>query len=343
MNTTTDHRLKILIIHRDFESIYPLSCLLNDNSHNVQLLAAEHLDEATRKIASSLFHLILVDINIDRRGIYHVIETLESNAPGVPRVLLIPDQMEDTANTMLERGFMDYILCPQDFHPGIIKRIIRYARQLRNNEEQIAKLSHFDSLTGVANRHLFRDRLEHAVIRASRDQKNIALLLLDIDRFHELNDAYGFDTGDQILRETAARLEQKLRKQDTIARFGGDEFTLILENLSDIKDSGYIAQHLLDIFEDHFIIQQKPIRISLSIGIAIGTPDISYDAATLLKQADIARYRAKEQRKPCFEYFAASLNDIIHTDIGIGKNISEALQRIFKNAGDENPGDPNAD
>lgn len=327
-------RLRILIIHRDFEAIYPLSCLLNDDAHNVQILAAEHLDEATRKIANSVFHLILVDVNIDRRGIFHVVDALEKNAPGVPSVLLIPDNMEDQADSMLENGFMDYLLCNTDFHPGIIKRILRYARQIRNNEEQIAKLSHYDSLTGVANRHLFRDRLEHAVIRSQREQKNIGLLLLDIDRFHDINEAYGLEIGDQILKNAAERLGQHLRKQDTIARFGGDEFALILENLADIKDAGYIAQHLLDIFSEHFIIKNKPIGITLSVGIAIGSPDTSFDALTLLKHADSARYRAKEKKGSHFEYFATSLNEAIHNDIGIGQNLTDALERIFKNTND---------
>lgn len=337
-NGSNDHsRLRILVIHRDFEAIYPLSCLLNEDAHNVQLLAAEHLDEATRKIANSIFHLILVDINIDRRGIYHVVNTLETNAPGVPSVLLIPNALEPQADAMLERGFMDYILCDDDFHPGIIKRILRYARQIRNNEEQIAKLSHYDSLTGVANRHLFRDRLDHAVIRSSREHKNMGLLLLDIDHFHEINEAHGFEVGDQILKDAASRLGQNLRKQDTIARFGGDEFALILENLADIKDAGYIAQHVADLFEEPFIVGHKAISITLSIGIAIGALDASFDASTLLKHADIARYRAKEKPGSQFEYFATSLNEAIHNDIGIGKNLSDALARIFKENSGNNP------
>jgi len=337
MQKNHDFRLRILIIHRDFEAIYPLSCLLTDEVHNVQLLSAEHLDEATRKIANSIFHLILVDINIDRRGIHHVIDALESNAPGVPSVLLIPDALEDDANKLLSRGFMDYLLCDSDFHPGIIRRMLRYARQIRNNEEQIAKLSHFDSLTGVANRHLFRDRLEHAVIRAQRDQKNIAMLLIDIDGFHLINENFGLEVADQILVESANRLGQNLRKQDTIARFGGDEFSLILENLTDIKDAGYIAQHILDIFAKPFILNQKPLVVSLSIGIAIGMPDAQYDATSLLKQSDIARYRSKEVAGAHFEYYATSLNEAIHTDIGIGKNLSDALMRIFNSTQD--PGD----
>ncbi|MEC8012445.1 MAG: GGDEF domain-containing response regulator [Pseudomonadota bacterium] len=329
MSQHDDFRLRVLIIHRNFESIYPLSCMLSDEAHNVQILAAEHLDEATRKIASALFHLILVDVNIDRRGIFHVIEELESHAPGVPTVLLTTDDQEENAEKMLKRGFMDYILCPSDFHPGIIKRVLRYARQILNNEEQIAKLSHFDQLTGVANRYLFRDRLEHAVIRSQREQKNVALLLLDINQFHTINDNYGLETGDQILVQVAERLGRNLRKQDTIARFGGDEFSLILENLADIKDAGYIAQHLLDLVTKPFMFGTKPISITLSIGIAIGAPDLTYDPATLLKQADIARYRAKEKSHSDFQYFADSLNEAIHTDIGIGRNLTDALQRIF--------------
>ncbi len=323
-------RLRVLIIHRNFEAIYPLSCLLNEETHNVQILAAEHLDEATRKIANALFHLILVDINIDRRGIFHVIQSLESNAPGVPTVLLAPNDQEETAEKMLSRGFMDYILCPDDFHPGIIKRMLRYARQILNNEEQIAKLSHFDQLTGVANRYLFRDRLDHAVVRTQREEKNLGLLLIDINQFHTINENYGLETGDQILIQVAERLGRNLRKQDTIARFGGDEFSIILENLADIKDAGYIAQHLIDIVTKPFLFGTKPITISLSVGIAIGSPEIPYDPATLLKQADIARYRAKEKQNSDFQYFTTTLNDAIHTDIGIGRNLTEALQRIFK-------------
>jgi len=329
-------RMRVLVVHRDFEAVYPLLNLLNDDPHQAMILAAESLYEAARTLTNHSFGLVLVDINLDRRGVFHTIDYLAKQAPGVPIALLVPDHQETFGDQLLDRGIFDALLCPSDFHAGIIKRMLRSATQL---DSKAHALPYIDSLTGLGNRMLFQDRLSHAVVRCQREQKNLAVLLIDIQHFHDVNEMFGLHGGDATLIAVADRLRDKLRGQDTVARFGSDEFSLILENLTDIKDAGYIAQHLLKAFEQPVMLQNKPIHLALSIGIAIATPELPMNATTLLEQADVSRYRAKDKGGSCFEFFTATLNEAVKHEVEIAPKLQQALQRIFTQGTDSEEGE----
>lgn len=170
-------------------------------------------------------------------------------------------------------------------------------RRLRGQVEQIEKLALYDALTGLANRRLFGDRLEQAFLHAQRHETGFALMLLDLDRFKEVNDTLGHQTGDAVLEHLAMRLREVARASDTVARLGGDEFALVLEGAQDSADALYVAERIRRALDEPFVVDGMTLQLESSIGIVI-FPRHGDDAEQLLKRADIALYASKDSHQP---------------------------------------------
>lgn len=183
--------------------------------------------------------------------------------------------------------------------------------EVKNSEEDIKKLAYFDPLTELPNRALFEDRLNQALQRGGRNRLFVSILFLDLDGFKAVNDKHGHDNGDKLLAEVAKRLKNAIRSDDTVARMGGDEFTLILNALPDQQmaqnASIQIANKIIQLLAKPFIINKAPIKIGCSIGIAL-YPDDSIDAKELIRQADTAMYHAKQSGKNNFKFFTFDLS-----------------------------------
>ncbi|BBO83183.1 hypothetical protein DSCO28_37490 [Desulfosarcina ovata subsp. sediminis] len=160
-------------------------------------------------------------------------------------------------------------------------------------EEKIKRLAYHDSLTGLPNRMLFSDRLNMAKILSDRNRKKLALMMLDIDKFKEINDTLGHHIGDLLLQVVAEKLTGILRKEDTVARFGGDEFVLMLPDQKDVQTALNVARKILNTFRDTVVLEGHKIIITSSIGISL-YPDHGKDVDTIMKNADCAMYRAKQ-------------------------------------------------
>ena len=163
---------------------------------------------------------------------------------------------------------------------------------LMATQERLERLAFHDPLTGLPNRLLFRDRLDHALLRARREGHQVALLFVDLDHFKRVNDTFGHPAGDQLLRQVAQRLSAALRNEDTVARVGGDEFVVILEGLGDDTDVAEVAEQIIERFGEPLILGDERLLVSLSIGISL-YPDDADDASKLLERADRALYRTK--------------------------------------------------
>lgn len=185
-------------------------------------------------------------------------------------------------------------------------------------------LAHYDPLTQLANRTLFLDRLNHAILRATR-HGDIALLYLDLDGFKDINDSFGHDIGDLLLKQVAERLLRCVRKEDTIARLGGDEFTVLLENINDQIHVSYIAQNVIDCFKKPFYLSNRQIFVSTSIGVAVGL-GAEYDSQTLIKQADIAMYSAKDSGRNTYKFFTPELNRNLESRLTLGNELHSAVE-----------------
>jgi len=176
---------------------------------------------------------------------------------------------------------------------GIILLAIEDITERRQSEEKIQRMAYHDSLTGLPNRKLFSDRLSIALVNARRNQKMVGIAMLDLDNFKDVNDTLGHDAGDILLKATAERLSVALRKGDTVARFGGDEFVLILPDLKVIEDATQVIQKIVESFRKPFFVDNNRLVVTTSIGIAVYPTD-GTDEGILLKNADIAMYQAKQ-------------------------------------------------
>jgi diguanylate cyclase (GGDEF)-like protein/PAS domain S-box-containing protein len=177
----------------------------------------------------------------------------------------------------------------------------------KQSEDRIRQLAHYDEMTSLPNRTLFNQLLNHALKSAQRRKQKLAVLFVDLDRFKNINDTLGHDAGDVALREFSRRVRGCIRSSDTLARMGGDEFYLLIEELSEADYAAAVAKKMLQEASQPFFIDGQECHLTASIGIAI-YPDDGTDAQSLLKNADIAMYRAKADGKNAFHYYAANKN-----------------------------------
>lgn len=182
------------------------------------------------------------------------------------------------------------------------------ARERERNRQQLEHLARFDHLTGLANRTMFRDRLDHAVASAGRSGEHVALMFVDLDKFKDVNDQLGHDAGDRLLVEIGRRLQGVARRTDTVARIGGDEFTVLLEHLDSPDGAATAAQKILDALSAPIELGGRHVVVSGSIGIAM-YPDDARTVDELLRHADTAMYEAKASGKNTFQFSTAELRE----------------------------------
>ena len=178
-------------------------------------------------------------------------------------------------------------------------------------EEKIQRLAYYDSLTDIPNRSLFNDRLYKAIQHAQRHDSSVAVLFVDLDSFKEINDTLGHAVGDRLLQGVAKRLQYCVREEDTVGRMGGDEFAIVLVDLSELEDARKtivtMATRMLSQFATPFLIEGKEVSMSASIGVAIYPEDGEW-GDILLQNADIAMYAAKNSGKNSYQFYSSSMN-----------------------------------
>lgn len=177
----------------------------------------------------------------------------------------------------------------------------------RENEEYLTRLASVDSLTGLPNRNVFNDRVEHAIHRSHRSGGRLAVFFLDLDHFKTINDSLGHRAGDVLLKEVAARIKSCLREGDTVARLGGDEFTLLLEDIRSAEYVGKVAEKVIDAMSKPYSIEATEVTISPSIGISLYPAD-GRDGDMLIRNADAAMYHAKKLGRNNFQFYSLEMN-----------------------------------
>jgi len=169
-------------------------------------------------------------------------------------------------------------------------------------EQKLADIATHDPLTGLPNRLLLCDRLAVGLAQAQRNDTRLAVMMLDLDRFKNVNDTFGHSVGDELLRAAGERLTGLVRKSDTVARMGGDEFVVLLPQIAKIEDATRVTQKILEAFRKPFVLDAHQIHTTTSVGIAI-YPEDGEDVEALLKNADTAMYWVKEQGRDNYELY----------------------------------------
>ena len=296
--------------------------LLKDAESAFEVLHVERLADARQCLMESGAGCVLLDLSLPDASRLEALMQLRAAAPDVPIVILSGLQDELLAVKAVQEGAQDYLVKGRvDGHA--IGRSITYAVERKHAEMELSHKAMHDALTGLPNRTLFLDRLKHSVIRAKRHHTLMAVMFLDLDGFKPINDTYGHDVGDRLLVALAGRLQDGLRGSDTAARFGGDEFMVLCEDVAGLQDVISIAQRILGSIREPFVLGDERVEVHASMGIAIS--DGKGDSAeSLIRNADTAMYGAKEQGAP-FEVFDDDIRTRVRERVEMERQLRHAV------------------
>ncbi|MDP8937965.1 MAG: EAL domain-containing protein [Actinomycetota bacterium] len=202
---------------------------------------------------------------------------------------------------------------------------VRDVSERKSFEGQLARQAVHDRLTGLPNRVLLRDRLEHALARAERQRTSVALLLLDLDRFKVVNDSLGHDGGDQLLVQVAARLSSALRPGDTLARMGGDEYAVLCEDVETSGEAVDVARLVARVLEAPFVVRGTDISVTMSVGVAVSAAG-EHDADLLLRDADVAMYQAKRRGRGRHQVFSEDMRSGAPDRLSVENDLRRAVR-----------------
>ena len=220
-------------------------------------------------------------------------------------------------------------ITPLKNEEGVVQKFIAVGKDITERmetQQRLHYLAHHDVLTALPNRALFMDRLNHALNRTVSKNEKLAVLFLDVDRFKVINDTLGHDIGDKVLTSLAARLKKTVDKGDTIARLSGDEFAVIIENLTHVEEATTLARKILSELAEPFVIEGRALFVTTSIGISISPADGS-DSQALLKYADIAMYRAKDKGRNTYQYYSADMSVRALERLSLETHLRYALEK----------------
>ena len=288
------HTLAILLVEDSDGDARLTGELLAHSSE--PLFAVTHvtgIGEACRAVAKTQIDCILLDLSLpDAEGLEGLAE-LRAATPDTPIIILSSLEDEQVALEAIQTRAQDYLIKGRADSESLA-RAIRHAIERQRLDVELSQLALHDPLTGLPNRALLVDRLEHELARLGRHPGSVAVLFIDLDGFKPLNDSLGHAAGDRVLIEVGHRLLRAVRPSDTVARFGGDEFVVLCADIEDESDIATIAQRVREAISEPFLPEGREARLSASVGIATTSqPDVSPDA--LIHDADAAMYHVKRR------------------------------------------------
>ncbi|MEN8728070.1 MAG: EAL domain-containing protein [Sulfurovum sp.] len=264
-------------------------------SVNIDQALIENRTEVLPQIAIELFFLL--NISAALSGVYLLIKYF----------INVKDK---NANERLEEEHRALVLRTKELNKANIK---------------LKTLAHYDSLTGLPNRDLFNDRLAQAIEKSKRHNNELALLFVDLDRFKQINDSLGHSLGDKVLQTVATRLNECIRKEDSLARLGGDEFIILMDDLNKGENASLLAQKIIDSLAEPIYIDEHTFYVTASVGISL-YPHDDMNMNKLLMYADTAMYKAKKEGKNNFQFYSSEMTALAVDNVMMQANLHSALE-----------------
>lgn len=292
---------------------------------------AQTAKDGIRMASLHNYGVVLLDYQIPPyTGIEILREIRGGNDYSTAIVMVSHSNDEDLALSCIEAGAQDFVM-KSELSATRLKRAILIASerhdlemQVRDSHDRLRHLAERDSLTGLRNRYFFDEALKDAVSKATRSKQQLALILLDIDKFKNINDTLGHQAGDYFLQQTARRLEKPVRESDKLCRLGGDEFAILVFDLVHPTQIRLLANRICDALATPIEIQGESHDITASIGIAT-YPDCATDAVGLMKCADVAMYRAKELGRNQVQYYSREFHEQMQSRVRLENELKQAL------------------
>ncbi|HQQ75460.1 MAG TPA: diguanylate cyclase, partial [Pseudomonadales bacterium] len=283
---------------------------LRRGGYEPQFERVETRGEMEKALEQRHWQLIITDHSMPGFNSADVLEMVKHSNLDVPVIIVSGTIGEEVAVNAMKTGAHDYIM--KDNLARLIPAIERElrdaeTRRARNQAEQaLSHMAYHDSLTNLVNRSMLHDKLEQALSKARRDDSLLAVLFVDLDRFKIINDTFGHTTGDMLLQSAAERLRTAVRRNDLIARYGGDEFVVVMENLGSRNIAASTAQDIIDSMLKPFKINNHEMYIGSSIGIVFSR-DCDGRGEMIIRKADVAMFRAKSLGRNKYQFYVAEM------------------------------------
>jgi diguanylate cyclase (GGDEF)-like protein len=317
---------RVLLIEDDPRAAFLIAEMLRTGWPGGLVVAqADSLIDATRELLEHGTGSVLLDLSLPTEDPLAAIEQVRTAAPDAPLVVLVGEADNRRALASLRAGAQD-VLVKRDLSPALLHRAMRYAIERKRLEVRLAHMALHDPLTELPNRALFLDRLGVALDRSRRTNTRVGVLFLDVDNFKHINDSYGHEAGDAVLVGLAERLRAMLRPMDTVARFGGDEFTFLFEDLATDREIVLIAERIRRATSRPIRLIDTEASVTVSMGIAT-VDDPSVTPESVLREADAAMYRAKELGRSRYELYDESSRQRALERLELEAALGHAIER----------------
>jgi diguanylate cyclase (GGDEF)-like protein len=319
-------KLNILLAEDDEDDFIITRRMLEDAyGSRFRLQWVRDWEHALAAIDQKCHDVCLVDYRLGARDGVELIVEARRKGSEVPIILLTGQGDREVDMAALAAGASDYLI-KNELSTPLLERAIRYAMERARNERHLASMALRDPLTGLGNRSFFSNRLESDIRDAKRAECGVAVLLIDLDNFKDVNDTLGHPAGDALLRQVASRLLQNVRETDTVARLGGDEFAIIATHLAEPERGSTLARKFQEAFERPFEIEKQQILVTISIGISLFPTD-ARSADRLLNSADLALYAVKERGRNGFRFFDHHINSAARNRRTMEEEIRAAISK----------------
>ncbi|EAQ64468.1 response regulator [Marinomonas sp. MED121] len=311
LNETEVYR--VLVVEDDDIDRVAIKRALRNQSVEYCLVFSYLMSEVKNLVENHSFDVVLTDMNLPDSAGLLTIQTIVELFPSIPVIVLSGTDSDEMALEAVHSGAQDYLHKNYLADASLITRTIRHAMerfQLKlgdeKRQEKALLSAQYDPCTKLPNRALLFDRMDQIITNAKRDRSSFTVLFIDLDEFKNVNDCFGHDAGDKVLISVATRMQHMLRESDTVSRFGGDEFVVILPNSADCLSIKKISQALIKAINLPVIIDGQSCSVGASIGVSF-YPEHGVQPKRLIKNADLAMYQAKENGRNKVQVFSYDL------------------------------------